>query len=39
MLWGNVEKTSETCCYETVSDAVEQQANVRIPLFLPEICI
>lgn len=37
--WVYVEKTSEACCYETVTDAVEQQAKVKMPLSLPEICI
>lgn len=33
------EKTSEACCYETVTDAVEQQAKVKMPPSLPETCI
>lgn len=34
-----VEKTSKACCYETVTDTVEERAKVKIPHSLPEICI
>lgn len=33
-----VGKTIKVRCYETVTDTVEQQAKVKIPLSLPAIC-